>query len=305
MPHVVRLDLIESSTSFVKLPIDSFLQPHYKGKDYLTGPTYCFFMQHPSGKHILFDLGIRKDWENLSPVLVDNFKKKKWELGAEKNIAEILMENGVDVAKGDIDTVIWSHRKSSHPHVHGSERFPYTQAKMTLTNRNPKRPLGPHRRSSRHLPPQHPAPRRSWFQIRPSSSLPNQRILTPPPTRLRRPRRPRNRHSPRGRRSQNRPLQRIRLFRRREFLPPRYARALCGSHMRTREDDTRHVCLHGRGRITSWRRVQAIRIPASPQNARSFAYSEDVGVSGPSFAGYPSGEERGGALLSRHGEFCA
>lgn len=110
---IVKVSVV-NSTSFVKLPIDSFLQPHYKGKDYLTGPTYCFFMQHSSGKHILFDLGIRKDWENLSPVLVDNFKKKKWELGAEKNIADILLENGVDVAKGDIDTVIWSHHHWDH-----------------------------------------------------------------------------------------------------------------------------------------------------------------------------------------------
>lgn len=92
--------------------MDPFLQPHYKGKDFMTGPTYAFLMQHPSGKSLLFDVGIRKDWENYAPVLVENFKKKGWELGAEKNTAEILQENDVDVQGGAIDTVIWSHRKT-------------------------------------------------------------------------------------------------------------------------------------------------------------------------------------------------
>lgn len=77
----------------------------------MTGPSYSFFIQHSSGKHILFDLGIRKDWQNLSPVLVDNFKKKGWDLGAKENVAEILEANGVDVQGGEIDAVIWSHRE--------------------------------------------------------------------------------------------------------------------------------------------------------------------------------------------------
>lgn len=91
--------------------MDPFLQPNYKGKDLMTGPSYSFFIQHSSGKHILFDLGIRKDWENLSPNLVEKFKEKKWGLGAEKNVSEILTENGVDVKSGAIDAVIWSHRE--------------------------------------------------------------------------------------------------------------------------------------------------------------------------------------------------
>lgn len=94
--------------------MDPFFQPHYKGKDNLTGTTYAFLIQHPSGKLVLFDIGIRKDWENLPPVLVDNFKKKGWTLGAEKNTAEILQENGVDVEGGAIDAVVWSHRKTTY-----------------------------------------------------------------------------------------------------------------------------------------------------------------------------------------------
>jgi len=102
----------DSSASYFKLPIDRFLEPKYKGKDYLSGPSYAFLIQHGSGKRILFDLGIRKDWENYSPVLVNNFKSRGWELGAEHNTADILQDNGLDVSGGAIDAVVWSHRES-------------------------------------------------------------------------------------------------------------------------------------------------------------------------------------------------
>ncbi|KAL1303361.1 hypothetical protein AAFC00_006758 [Neodothiora populina] len=110
---IVKVSIIDS-TSWVNIPMDPFLGPHYKGKDRMTGPTYSFFIQHSSGKRILFDLGVRPDWENYSPVLVEKFKKMEWDIGAKKNVASILQEDGINVKSGAIDAVVWSHHHWDH-----------------------------------------------------------------------------------------------------------------------------------------------------------------------------------------------
>lgn len=96
------------------MPIEAFLKPKYKGKDYLTGPTFSFLIEHDSGKKILFDLGIRKDAENMAPTIANSIKSKGWTVQAEKNTADILQEAGFDVAGGAIDAVIYSHHHFDH-----------------------------------------------------------------------------------------------------------------------------------------------------------------------------------------------
>ncbi|EXJ68952.1 uncharacterized protein A1O5_07884 [Cladophialophora psammophila CBS 110553] len=68
-------------------------------------PSFVFLLEHPSGQKVLFDLGIRKDWENLSPATVERFKKLGHKPSAEKNISEVLDEAGV--GKQSINAVIW------------------------------------------------------------------------------------------------------------------------------------------------------------------------------------------------------
>jgi len=86
----------------------------YKGKDKLTCPAFSFFIEHSSGKKILFDLGVRPNWETLPARIVNNVKSKGWTVKADKHVAGILEENGVPVSKGAIDTVIWSHHHFDH-----------------------------------------------------------------------------------------------------------------------------------------------------------------------------------------------
>jgi hypothetical protein len=82
------------------------LQPEYTGKPNLTGPCLSFLIEHPSRKPLLFDLGIRKDWNVLPsyPMWVEN----KWYIHVEKDVATILKENGVDVDGGEVESIIWS-----------------------------------------------------------------------------------------------------------------------------------------------------------------------------------------------------
>lgn len=169
-------------------------------------------------------------------------------------------------------------------HLHVMAATVHTR-EITLTT-DAKRPLGPHRRSGRNLPTQHPTTRRPRLQESPPTRLPSQQSITTPPTRFRRPRRPRSRHRKGRRPSQDRQVQRIRLLWRRQFLPPRHPGPLGRPHMRLSEDDTRHIRLHGRRRIASRGRGQAVGISASPPDARPFAYSEIPHLPRPSLAGY-------------------
>lgn len=92
------------------------ISPEYKGFEQLVIPSYSFLITPSSGKHILFDLGVRKDWENMAPAVVDRIKKNGWTLKIEKDVAEILDEQASDVgvSSKDIDAVVWSHYHWDH-----------------------------------------------------------------------------------------------------------------------------------------------------------------------------------------------
>ncbi|TKA65628.1 hypothetical protein B0A55_10556 [Friedmanniomyces simplex] len=90
-------------------------EPTIKGFDRFNAGTYCFFIEHPSGRQLLYDLGCRKDWENLSPATgVQRYLGAgvMRELTVERNVSEILTEGGVDL--NDIEGVIWSHLHFDH-----------------------------------------------------------------------------------------------------------------------------------------------------------------------------------------------
>lgn len=91
-----------------------FLVPKFDSYPDIKGPAYSFFVEHEtSGSKILFDLGIRKDHENLPAKVQDLLKSGKgWGVSVEKNVVDILVENGVD--PGSIKDIIWSHRHWDH-----------------------------------------------------------------------------------------------------------------------------------------------------------------------------------------------
>ena len=54
---------------------------------------------------MLFDLGMRKDWQNLAPSIVSMIKTVGADIKVEKDVSEILEEGGIDLK--DIDGIIW------------------------------------------------------------------------------------------------------------------------------------------------------------------------------------------------------
>lgn len=102
------------------------LEPEILGHDLLKCPAYSFLIEHPSGRKLLYDLGTRKDWQNLPPFVLGLFKQHDLTIKVEKNVAEILQDNGVRVADGAIEALIWSHWH--YDHIGDPSTFPSSTA---------------------------------------------------------------------------------------------------------------------------------------------------------------------------------
>jgi len=100
----------------------TFLQPDFKGRDYLAGPSFSFLIEHPTRKPILFDLGISKNWRELP--LYEKWMRNKWQIVVDRDVADILKDNGVDVDGGAIESIIWSHHHWDH--VGEASTFPHS-----------------------------------------------------------------------------------------------------------------------------------------------------------------------------------
>lgn len=76
-------------------------------------PSWAFLIEHPpSGRRILFDLGVRKDWQNLAPPILSWMKQVNASCKVEKDVRQILEEGGV---KGQsLEAIIWSHWHWDH-----------------------------------------------------------------------------------------------------------------------------------------------------------------------------------------------
>ena len=87
-----------------------------KGFDGIHVPIYCFLISH-GDQHVLFDLGVRRDWENLAPRTVSLIRQTT-ECRTDKNVSEILDEQAglaePAVRSTDIEAIIWSHHHFDH-----------------------------------------------------------------------------------------------------------------------------------------------------------------------------------------------
>ena len=108
----VSVRIINTTVHITNIPFDLFVTPHIHGNDTLSCPAYSFLVEHPSSRKLLFDLGVRKDPENLAPVVISRIRKGNWGCATEKDVREILEEDGVDL--DDIEGIIWSHFHWDH-----------------------------------------------------------------------------------------------------------------------------------------------------------------------------------------------
>lgn len=106
-PHTVTVSIINTTAHLSQIPSCIFVRPAYQGHKLMDIANFAFLIEH-NGQKILFDLGVRKDWEaNSPPSLVDRMKLGGWKVEVEKNVPDILQDNGISLDA--IDAVIWSY----------------------------------------------------------------------------------------------------------------------------------------------------------------------------------------------------
>lgn len=121
IPHsesTVEISIIDT-TGHLTLPSSMLIQPELPNFNTVTAPCYSFLIKHNSAsgkqnKHdtLIFDLGIRKDWENSPTSIVEQITPFKSNLSIEKDVATILREN--DQSLSEIGAIIWSHWHLDH-----------------------------------------------------------------------------------------------------------------------------------------------------------------------------------------------
>ncbi|ERT00707.1 uncharacterized protein SPSK_07614 [Sporothrix schenckii 1099-18] len=108
-----RVSIIDSTLRLKKMPVKYLLTPPVDGLEYLAPlTTWSFLVESSRGEKALFDLGVPPDLSRFSPAVVAKLKASGWDVTAEKNVADILAENGVDPS--EIKSIIWSHWHWDH-----------------------------------------------------------------------------------------------------------------------------------------------------------------------------------------------
>jgi len=88
--------------------LNRFMAPPVPGLEtFKTSPSLTFFLEHPSGRKLVFDLGIRKDYGNYSKSITDYLPTTKYDIQVTKNVIDVLQGHGI--AGSDIEAVIWRY----------------------------------------------------------------------------------------------------------------------------------------------------------------------------------------------------
>ena len=110
--NTVRVRMIDS-TALMQIKSESFIDPVQPGHELINITDVCFLIEHlPSGKKIMFDLGCRKDYWNLPPVILKRFGDVIPSLKVKHDVSDILKAKGVSLAS--ISSIIWSHYHWDH-----------------------------------------------------------------------------------------------------------------------------------------------------------------------------------------------
>jgi hypothetical protein len=104
--HAVQVRIIDSTSRIGNLEFGFLMKPPMDGIKLMpTMPSWSFLIEHPSGKKALFDLGIPKSWKSFPPPAVGHIDGLGWDIRVDKEVIDILSENGVQPEK--ISSIIW------------------------------------------------------------------------------------------------------------------------------------------------------------------------------------------------------
>ncbi|KAI1633719.1 hypothetical protein F4809DRAFT_574458 [Biscogniauxia mediterranea] len=110
-PSTATVSVSIINTGWVRgIPCSKWFSPRFEGLDVFNMCSYAFLVTHEDAatgrrRRVLFDMGIRKDWQNVVPTWQRIFRDHAVELKVEKDVSEILAGGGVNL--NDIEAMIW------------------------------------------------------------------------------------------------------------------------------------------------------------------------------------------------------
>lgn len=105
--ETITIKLI-NPVNFGPAQINRFMAPPVPGLEtFKSNPSLCFLLEHTSGRNLVWDLGIRKDYENYSPKIAQYIPTTSYKIDCTQSVAETLQNNGYPL--DNIEAVIWSH----------------------------------------------------------------------------------------------------------------------------------------------------------------------------------------------------
>lgn len=102
-----------NTVNFGPAQLHRFMAPPVPGLEtFRSIPSFSFILEHQSGRKVVFDLGIRKDYMNYSPKVAEYIPTTSYNIEVKKNVADVLEEAGIPPTS--VEAVIWSHWHWDH-----------------------------------------------------------------------------------------------------------------------------------------------------------------------------------------------
>jgi glyoxylase-like metal-dependent hydrolase (beta-lactamase superfamily II) len=112
--HLEIRELTFYRNTLLYLKPEFFWQPKLSGFTGIHAPVYCFLISK-GDHHVVFDLGVRHDWDNYAPKIVSLIKETTT-VTMGQDVASVLNndKSGLNIRSSDIRSVIWSHNHFDH-----------------------------------------------------------------------------------------------------------------------------------------------------------------------------------------------
>lgn len=92
--------------SFGPAILERFMAPKVPGLEtFKSLPSLSFLIEHPSGRKLIWDLGIREDYNNYAPSIAGYLPTTKYDFQFGSSVANTLKVS--NVALENIEAVIW------------------------------------------------------------------------------------------------------------------------------------------------------------------------------------------------------
>ena len=112
--YTTNVSIIDTTSRISGFPAAAFAAPNIPGAEISKdGVSYSFLLKRTNpaspGPYdtLVFDLGVRKDFENSPTPVVETIKAFGVNIGATKSVYDILKEN--DTEPAEVGGVVWSH----------------------------------------------------------------------------------------------------------------------------------------------------------------------------------------------------